>query len=47
MSLGEGDKELHRILVGKSLVKLSLGRRKRWNGNIRIHLKEVGLDGSG
>ena len=36
---------LPKILTGKSTGKRSLGRpRRRWEGNIRIDLKEIGIN---
>jgi hypothetical protein len=36
----------YRILVGKPQGKRPLGRpRRRWVDNIRLHLREIGLDG--
>jgi hypothetical protein len=36
----------YRILVGKPEGKRPLGRpRRRWVGNIKMHLRHVGLDG--
>ena len=40
--MGEG-RGVHRVLVGKPEVKRSLGRpRRRWEGNIKKDLREVG-----
>jgi hypothetical protein len=42
----EGDEEAYRILVGKPEGKQPLGRpRCRWVDNIKIDLREIGLDG--
>jgi hypothetical protein len=39
-------KNVYRILVGKSERKRPLGRpRRRWVDNIKIDLREIGLDG--
>jgi hypothetical protein len=36
----------YRILVGKPEEKKSLGRlRRRWEDNIRMNLREIGLEG--
>ena len=41
--MGEG-RGVYRVLVGKSEGKRPLGRpRRRWEGNIRMDLQEVGL----
>jgi len=40
--MGE-DRVVHRVLVGKPEEKSPLGRpRRRWEGNIRMDLQEVG-----
>jgi hypothetical protein len=37
------DRGVHRVLVGKPEEKRPLGRpRRRWEGNIKINLQEVG-----
>jgi hypothetical protein len=36
---------VHRLLVGKPEGKRPLGRpRRRWEGNVKMDLKEVGID---
>jgi hypothetical protein len=41
-------RNVYKILFGKSEGKRLLGRSKRkWEDNIKMHLKEVGLDGVG
>jgi hypothetical protein len=41
-----GEKNTHRILVGKPEGKRPLGRpRHRWVDNIKIDLREIGWDG--
>ena len=43
MARMEEGRSLHKVLVGKSEGKRSLGRpRRRWEDNIRIDLQEVG-----
>jgi hypothetical protein len=43
-----GRREACRVLVGKPEGKRPLGRpRRRWEGNIRMDLKEVGCGGYG
>jgi hypothetical protein len=43
--IGE-DRGVHRVLVGKPEVKRLLGRpRRRWEGNIKMDLQEVGGGG--
>ena len=38
-----GDREVHRVLVGKPEGKRPLGRpRRRWEDNIKMDLQEVG-----
>jgi Tfp pilus assembly protein PilP len=45
--MGE-DRGVHRVLVGKSEGKRSLGRpRRRWEDNIKIDLQEVVEGGRG
>jgi hypothetical protein len=45
--MGEG-RGVYRVLVGKPEGKRPLGRlRRRWEDNIKMDLKEVGLDGVG
>ena len=40
--MGEG-RGVHRVLVGKPEGKRQLGRpRRRWEGNIKMYLREVG-----
>jgi hypothetical protein len=44
--MGEG-KGVYRILVGRPEGKRSLGRcRRRWEDNIELDLREIGLDGA-
>jgi hypothetical protein len=44
--LGES-RIVYRVLVGKSEGKRPLGRaRRRWEGNIKMHIQEVGLGGT-
>jgi hypothetical protein len=41
-----GEKNSHRILVGKPEGKRPLGRpRRRWVDNIKIDIREIGWDG--
>jgi hypothetical protein len=43
---GEG-RGVYRILVGRPEVKKPLGRpRRRWEDNIKMDLKEIGIDGA-
>ena len=43
--MGE-DRGVYRVLVGKPERKRPLGRpRRRWEGNIKMHLQEVGCGG--
>jgi len=45
--IGE-EREVYRVLVGKSEGRRPLGRpRRRWVSNIRMDLQEVGLDWAG
>jgi hypothetical protein len=40
-----GRGELYRVLVGRPKVKTPPGRpRRRWEGNIKIDLREIGID---
>jgi hypothetical protein len=42
--LGEG-RGVYRVLVGRPEGKRSLGRpRRRWEDNIKLHLREIGID---
>jgi hypothetical protein len=42
----EESRGVHRVLVGKSEGKRSLGRHRRgWEGNIKMDLQEVGCGG--
>jgi len=42
--MGEG-RGVHRVLVGKPEGEKSLGRpRRRWEDNIKMHLREVGVE---
>jgi hypothetical protein len=44
--MGEG-RGVYRILVGKPISKRPLGRpRHRWEDNIKLDLREVGIDGA-
>jgi hypothetical protein len=44
--MGEG-RGVYRILVGRREGKRPLGRRRRkWEDNIKIHLREIGIDGA-
>jgi hypothetical protein len=41
-----GKRNVYRILVGKPEAKIPLGRpRRRWVGNIKMDLREIGCDG--
>ena len=41
----EENKNVFKMLIGKPTGKGPLGRpRYRWEGNIRIHLKEIGIN---
>jgi hypothetical protein len=43
---GEG-RGVYRVLVGKPECKRPLGRpRRRWEGNIELNLREIGIDGA-
>jgi hypothetical protein len=43
--MGE-ERNLHKVLVGKSEGKRPLGRpRRRWEDGIRMDLREIGLGG--
>ena len=43
--MGE-ERDVHRVLVGKSEGRRPLGRpRCRWEDNIKMHLQEVGVGG--
>jgi hypothetical protein len=43
--MGEG-RDVYRVLVGRPEGKRSLGRpRRRWENNIKIDLREIGIDG--
>jgi hypothetical protein len=43
--VGEG-RGVYRVLVGNPELKRSLGRsRRRWEDNIRLDLREIGIDG--
>jgi hypothetical protein len=45
MGSGEG-RGVYRVLVGRPQGKRPLGRpRCRWDGNIKMDLKEIGIDG--
>jgi hypothetical protein len=44
--MGEG-RGVYRILVGRPEGKKPLGRlRRRWEDNIKMHLREIGIDGT-
>jgi hypothetical protein len=44
--MGEG-RGVHRVLVGKPEGKRPLGRpRRRWEDNIKMDLREIGIDGA-
>jgi hypothetical protein len=44
--MGEG-RGVYRVLVGRSEGKRPLGRtRRRWEDNIKMDLREVGIDGA-
>jgi hypothetical protein len=44
--MGEG-RGVYRVLVGKPEGKTSLGiRRLRWEDNIKMDLREIGIDGA-
>jgi hypothetical protein len=44
--MGEG-RGVYRVLVGRPENKRSLGRpRRRWEDNIKLVLKETGIDGA-
>jgi hypothetical protein len=44
--MGEG-RGVYRVLVGKSEGKKPLGRRRRrWEDNIKMDLREIGIDGT-
>jgi hypothetical protein len=44
--MGEGN-DVYRVLVGRSEGRRSLGRpRRRWEDNIKMDLKEIGIDGT-
>jgi hypothetical protein len=41
------ERNLYRVLVGKSVRKRPLGRpRRRWEDNIKIDLRQIGIDGA-
>jgi hypothetical protein len=45
-SMGEG-RGVYRLLIGKPEGKRPLGRpRRRWEDNIKMELKEIGIDGA-
>jgi len=40
-------RRVYRVLVGKSEGKRPLGRpRRRWGNNIKLDLREIGIDGA-
>jgi hypothetical protein len=44
--MGE-ERGVYRVLVGRPAGKRPLGRpRRRWEENIKIHLREIGIDGA-
>jgi hypothetical protein len=44
--MGEG-RGVYRVLVGRPEVKRPLGRpRRRWKDNIKLDLREIGIDGA-
>jgi hypothetical protein len=44
--MGEG-RGVYRVLVGSPEVKRPLGRpRRRWDNNIKLDLREIGIDGA-
>jgi hypothetical protein len=44
--MGEG-KGVYRVLVGRPEGKTLLGRpRRRWEDNIKMYLRETGIDGA-
>jgi hypothetical protein len=44
--MGEG-RGVYRVLVGRPEGKRPLGRlRRRWEGNIKTDLREIGIDGA-
>jgi hypothetical protein len=44
--MGEG-RGVYRVLVGRPEVKRPLGRpRRRWDDNIKMHLREIEIDGA-
>jgi hypothetical protein len=44
--MGEG-RGVYGVLVGRTEVKRPLGRpRRRWENNIKIDLREIGIDGA-
>jgi hypothetical protein len=44
--MGEG-RGVYRVLIGRPEGKIPLGRtRRRWEGNIKMELKEIGSDGA-
>jgi hypothetical protein len=44
--MGEG-RGVHRVLVGRPEGKRPLGRpKRRWEDNIKIDLREIGIDGA-
>jgi hypothetical protein len=44
--MGEG-RDAYRVLVGRSEDKRPLGRpRRRWEGNIKMDVGEIGIDGA-
>jgi hypothetical protein len=43
----EEGRDVYRVLVGKAEGKRQLGRsRRRWEDNIKLDLREIGIDGS-
>jgi hypothetical protein len=45
--IGEGRGVYYRVLVGRPEGKRPLGRpRRRWGNNIKMDLREIGMDGA-
>jgi hypothetical protein len=45
--MGKGRRGVYRILVGRPEGKRPLGRpRRRWEDNIKLDLREIGIDGA-
>jgi hypothetical protein len=42
-----GGRGVYRVLVGRPVRKIPLGRpRRRWEDNIKMDLREIGIDGA-